>query len=151
MPAYFLDSSALVKRYVEEPGSDRIDALIDSQGDDGVVVSRLATVEVTAALVRRTRRGDLSDQDLDAALAYLEADTERRFRVIELGGASLMRAVDLVRKHGLRAADGIQLACALIARGEHASQRDLTLVSSDAELNAAAERENLIVIDAARE
>ena len=150
MAAYFLDSSALVKRYVEETGSDRIDELIDSLGH-GAVISRLAAVEVTAALVRRTRSGDLSPEALEAALTYLEADVERRFHVVELGGAALTRAVDLIRKHGLRAADGIQLACALIARGEQASQRDLTLVSSDAELNTAAAQENLIVIDATRE
>jgi hypothetical protein len=59
-------------------------------------------------------------------------------------------AVILVRTHSLRTLDAIQLACALVARGETAAAEDFTFVSADAEQNAAALRENLIVLNPAQ-
>jgi len=67
--------------------------------------------------------------------------------VIELGGATITRSIDLIRVHALRAADGIQLACALIAASESATNREFLFVSADVELNAAAEKEGLTVLD----
>jgi predicted nucleic acid-binding protein len=46
MPSYFFDSSALVKRYVQELGTPRVLALIHS--GQRLVAARLAIVELTA-------------------------------------------------------------------------------------------------------
>lgn len=54
------------------------------------------------------------------------------------------RAVRLVRRHPLRAADALQLAAALMATGEHPERLDL--VSSDDRLSAAARREGFRVL-----
>jgi predicted nucleic acid-binding protein len=69
MRKYFLDSSALVKRYQYEVGSDRLaDILVDA---DRLAVSRLAQLEVSAAIVRRARDSNASAVDLDATLMFL--------------------------------------------------------------------------------
>lgn len=149
MPGYFLDSSALVKRYVEEPGTGRVLELLSPARR--LIVSRLATVEVSSAIVRRARRIGLRDEEVEPVLDALESEVRERFEVVELGTPVLTRAIDLVRVHALRAADAIQLACALIARGEPTTGADFALVSSDAELNAAAQQESLAVIDPAQE
>ena len=143
---HYYDSSALVKLYVEEQGSSRIEELVESAPAGTKVVSRLTIVEVTSALVRRSRGGDYSDEHVAQVLHLLEEDMAS-FQVIELGGAVMSRAISLVRKHGLRAADAIQLASALLGRGESGLQARLVLVSSDQDLNAAARQEQLEILD----
>jgi predicted nucleic acid-binding protein len=51
MAVYFLDSSALLKRYRDEAGSQRVSQLIET--GERLVIARLAHVEVSAAIVRR--------------------------------------------------------------------------------------------------
>jgi predicted nucleic acid-binding protein len=68
------------------------------------------------------------------------------FDIVELNAALVEHAVSLARKHALRAADALQLASALIARADEAGH-DMTLVSSDLELNTAAIVEKMAVID----
>ena len=111
------------------------------------VISRLTTVETTSALVRRSRAGDFSGEELTTALRLFEDDVTRHFRVVELGGAAMLRANLLIHRHALRASDAIQLACALMARGAPPAGGDFTLVSSDRELNDAARAEKMDVLD----
>lgn len=143
MTRYSLDSSALVKRYVAERGSGWVVERVD--GEELIFVSRLAIVEVTAAVSRRARAGDLSAEHAESIHGALEDEFRNRFEVVELGGAVVTRALDLTRTQALRAADAIQLACAILAPGSAPSQP--VLVSSDVELNDAARREGLEVID----
>lgn len=145
MRRFFFDSSALVQRYILEEGTQRVVEIV--QGPDRLTVSRLAWVEVTATLVRRAREGDLAPEVLAEILHLLEDELRTRFDVIELGPAAITRSVDLVRAHALRAADGIQLACALLAHGGARENDEFVFVSSDAELNAAAETDGLTVLD----
>jgi len=141
MPRYYLDSSALVKRYLDEPGTEQVLGLCAA--DCRLAVSRLTLVEVASAAARRARRGELSADLLQALLQSLEEDFRQLFEVVELTGAILTRSMDVVRAHALRAADGIQLASALAC----ATGGAVTLVSSDAELNAAAAAEHMAVLD----
>jgi len=145
MTQYFLDSSALVKRYVVESGTPWVVDLVE--GDGHLLVSRLTLVELTATVVRRARAGDLSADDLAVVLEVVENEFRTRYDVIEVGGAVVSRALDVVRAHGLRAADAIQLACALTAFGASSASTETAVVSSDQELNAAAEKEGLRVMD----
>ncbi len=145
---YYLDTSAMAKLYVAESGSPYMLSLLESVPTGGVVISRLSVVEVASALVRRSRHGEIGEQALHTALRLLDEDTAV-FQIIELGGATMSRAISLVREHGLRAADAIQLACALLARGERGKEDGLTLVSADQELNGAAEQEGLTVLNPA--
>jgi len=145
MGKYFLDSSALVKRFIREEGTARVLELV--RGVPGLRVSRLALVEVTSTLVRRARGGDLEADVLDGLLRGLENEFRSRFDVQPLSEATFMRGADLVRSHALRAADAIQLASALECAAALSNRSDLTLVSSDHELNAAAEQEGLTVLD----
>lgn len=143
MSQHFVDSSALVKRYVREEGTDRVLELMDA--GHRLIVSRLALVEITSASVRRARTGDLSQDAMNSILATLESEFRARFDVIELRGAVITRATDLIRSHALRTADAIQLACAVVARG--GSETPISFVSSDLELNEAAKSEGFEVFD----
>jgi hypothetical protein len=103
-----------VKRYADEPGSVAVRAV-------GVLVAaELSLVEVPAALWRKHRSGALGEED--TRLLSRLAATEMAGRgtvVISLVAAlpaTLAEAVTLVERHGLRAYDAVQLACALAAR-----------------------------------
>src|SRR5438045_2028616 len=66
MPAYFLDSSALVKAYRREAGTNRVTQLLS--GSDPIMVARLAQVEVSSAIVRRGRAAGYSTRIFQIAL-----------------------------------------------------------------------------------
>jgi len=57
---YFLDTSALVKRYVAEAGSDRVMSVVGEPGAT-IVIADLARVEFASALRRRVREGDVTE------------------------------------------------------------------------------------------
>lgn len=144
MPVYFVDSSALVKRYRHEAGSERVNQLLDPA--ERLIMARLTQVEVSAAIVRRGRVTGVSTHDLAAVLATFDRDLRDSFDVVELDAPVIERATALAPRHGLRAADAVQLACALLARAD-APQQEFTLVGNDLELNAAAVAEGLSVLD----
>ena len=81
MPAYFFDSSALVKFYVDETGTDWVRSFTDSEANV-IHVSRLAKVETISALTRRLRRNDITKAEFDEACDNFEEDFATQFRVV---------------------------------------------------------------------
>jgi predicted nucleic acid-binding protein len=108
----FCDSSALVKRYADEPGAK----LVRSLG--AVVVSALARVEVPAALWRKHRVGELDASDTATLVAQFEYEwfDAGAFAVVQPAPQILNLAARLVARQSLRAYDGVQLATAVVAR-----------------------------------
>lgn len=135
---YFLDASALAKRYLVEAGSERVRQLF--RRSTAITVSRLSEVEVTSALVRRMKAGDIAEDDLERHLVTLAADFAA-CDVMEVRRPVVSSARELVRQHGLRAYDAMQLAAALRAKGSAA----LTFWCADGELADAAAAERLRV------
>lgn len=110
MAIVYFDASALVKLVVEEEGSELAAQLWD--GCDAAVASRLAYVEVCAALAAANRNHQLADGDLRASLVDWEAYWDA-VRPVELTAAVQESAGRLAREHALRGADAIHLASAL--------------------------------------
>jgi predicted nucleic acid-binding protein len=135
---YFLDASALAKRYIAEQGSERVRQLFRRRA--AIAVSRVSEVEVASALVRRAGAGDIEPAMLEAHLESL-LDDLAGCDVVEIRKPVIAHARELVCEHGLRAYDGVQLACALRAR----TNAPLTLWCADGELATAAETEGLRV------
>jgi uncharacterized protein len=109
----FADSSALVKLYANE---DRSDDVRDLAGP--LYVSALARVEVTAALWRKNRSGELSRAAAQTLAAEFAADFHGvvseppRFLPV----APVVPLPDLTDRYGLRAYDATQLASAVAVR-----------------------------------
>jgi predicted nucleic acid-binding protein len=140
---YFLDTSAVVKRYVLETGSAWVQALTATAGNVHYV-ARITRPETVAAITRRERGGQILPADAAAALADFDLDLARQYRVIGMSNALIDRAAGLARTYALRGYDAVQLAAAL----EVWSQiRTAVLISADAELNAAAVSEGMPVDD----
>lgn len=145
MAQFFLDSSALVKRFVQEVGTPFVLGLVKSEAN--IIVSRLTHVEVVSAMVRRAKTRDIEKNVLEDFFDAVESEFSTRYEIVELGGAVVAQSVALTREHGLRAADSIQLASAVTAATTLPLVGNLSFVSSDVELNAAAEAAGLQVVD----
>ena len=59
MPVYFFDSSAMVKRYINEVGTGWVTSLTDRTAGNRIQVARITAVEVVSAITRRAREGYL--------------------------------------------------------------------------------------------
>jgi uncharacterized protein len=100
----YVDSSALLKRYVEEADSANADALLR---DDGA----LLTARHTVVEVRRNLARLLSGRDLTAARAAFNDDL-RAISIIELDEATCESAASIAETTGVRSLDALHLAAA---------------------------------------
>jgi predicted nucleic acid-binding protein len=132
----FLDTSAFVKRYIEEPGTDKV-IEICKQADD-LVLSVIYLPEMISTLNRLVREGKLSSPEYektrDLILTEIE-DTEICYVTPEV----VARTIKCLENSPLRAMDALHLGCALLV------EPDL-FVSSDQRQIEAARREGLNVI-----
>lgn len=145
MAGFFCDSSAIVKRYVNEIGSDFVDNLTDLKSGNVILLARITRVEVVAAIARRLKNGSITTADAQNALAAFQYDLTNNYFTVEITPALLSLAMTLATKHALRGYDAVQLAAALEANDESMTTGlpALTLVSADTELNTAAQAEGL--------
>ncbi len=144
MAAYFLDTSAVLKRYVHETGTAWVQALAAPSARNSLFVVRITQAESVAAITRRERGGSITPQDAATAVADFQLDFARQYRVVEVSAGLVAQAATLARQHALRGYDAVPLAAVLEI---HATDPSLTLLSADVELNAAAMMEGLLVDD----
>lgn len=149
MAAYFLDSSALVKRYARETGTGWVLGLFRRATGNAFYASRITKVETTSALARKRRGLHLAPDAAARALQRLRRDFGRRIYVVEVTPMLLQSAEALADKHYLRGYDAVQLAAALEANAERArtSLPPLVLMTADTDLLAAGAAEGLTVDD----
>jgi predicted nucleic acid-binding protein len=100
----YVDSSALLKRYVDEAGSADADALLRADG-------ALLTARHTIVEVRRNLSRLLSGRDLVAARAAFTNDL-RSISIIELDEATCESAALIAESTGVRTLDALHLAAA---------------------------------------
>jgi predicted nucleic acid-binding protein len=123
--AYF-DTSALIKRYIEEAGRREVLRLLRR---NNCVVSAVMPVEVRSALRRRVAEESLDAKRLPAILKRLAAD--RSFwTVIDVSIDVLAAAERLTDVHPLRALDAIHVASARLF-GSRIGSTAFTFVSAD--------------------
>lgn len=149
MTHYFLDSSALIKRYVAEQGAAWIQAISQPSAGNTIVVAPITEIEVFSGVSRRKRETVISPRTAQVIRLLLRRHTHREYMVVELTPQLIQRAQDLLDKHPLRAYDAIQLTSALIAntRLTGGGLAPLVFVSADIRLLTAATAEGLTVDD----
>jgi uncharacterized protein len=149
MAAFYGDSSALAKRYIQEVGSAWVTALTDPRAGNRVYTALVTGAKLVAAVIRRLRAGSITTSDATAAIAAFRSQFRTQYRIVSVTDRIIERAMDLAAGHGLRGYDAIQLACALVTRDRLTTRRVpvLTFLSADAALNAAAAAEGLTVED----
>lgn len=141
MPLTYLDSSAVVKRYVPEAGSSWVARLCEQEP---IAISLITIPEIASALARRTREGELSVQQRDGLLRSFLRDVSS-FIVIDMSQTVVLRATSLLMTAPasvrLRTLDALHLASAQMAfsRASRGGVETGAFVTADrALLNAAA-------------
>ena len=149
MAALYLDTSALVKRYVQETGSSWVSRVTSAPAQNLLYVLRITSVEMAAAITRKARIGEISSTDAAAAMANFRADFPSNFSVVEVTPALAQDAMRLADRHALRAYDALQLGGAVQINAERAAASLVlpTFISADVNLNQAAQAEGLSVDD----
>ena len=105
----FFDSSALAKRYIEEKGSDQVQAILSSAS--ALAVSVICVPEIASALCRRRRERKLSTEEYRAAKASVLTDIDDA-TIIGITEEVIAQAVALLEQFPLRSADALHIACA---------------------------------------
>lgn len=149
MATYFLDTSALVKRQIAEPGHSWMQTLCDPAEGHALFISEAALTEVVATYARMARETPrrISVARRDRLIAEFDRLLAAQYAVVEVNRGIFTRAAALCRAHPLRAYDAIQLACALTKRDDDigAGLSAPTFVCADSILLDAATAEGLPV------
>jgi predicted nucleic acid-binding protein len=133
----YLDTSALVKLYVEEAESTAIAAAVDRAV--AVATARITYAEARAAFARHARGGGLTAAELRRVVRQLDEEWGQ-YSIVEITDAVVRRAGALAERHKLRGYDAVQLAAALDVR---LAGGDIEFSSFDVRLSRAAQRERL--------
>lgn len=148
MSYFYLDASALAKRYMTEPGSAWIATITDPVRENAIVLAEITRVEVAAALAARHRAsGGIPQEERDQAVSLLLHHCTTEYQLIPLTPGIVHRAVLLTQQYRLRGYDAVQLATALVVNTHYLSAGlpVLTFVAADTNLLVAAQAESLLV------
>jgi predicted nucleic acid-binding protein len=140
---YFVDSSALVKRYVQEVGTAWVRSLTRRNTANPIYLARIT------AVARRRRGRTVTPPRASSILYRFRKHLAGRYTIVEVTPALLTEAMTLANSYALRAYDAVQLAVALEVQRLHedAGLGPVTLVSADQDLNTAGTAEGLMVDD----
>jgi uncharacterized protein len=119
----YLDSSAIVKRYIEEIGSESLDFLYtrlereEGGSEHFLAFSSWNLGEVFGAIDTRCQRGDIDKKSMVEAMSLFSRETKkfvamRKVNVLPIGSRVLTMSRDLVLKYHIYQADALQLASA---------------------------------------
>lgn len=149
----YLDTSALVKLYVEEEGTDEVQHAVESA--ESVAASAVAYPEARSAFARLERDGHLSPEEHRAIVADLDGEWPS-YEVVDVTRGVAGIAGALAARHLLRGFDAVHLASAVILkaargifsretseRGESEMPPEVRLMTYDVSLLAAARGEDL--------
>jgi len=108
--AFFVDSSALVKRYVLETGTAWVRGLTRQSPSRLIYIAHITAVEVTCAVARRRKGRTITAAKASSIMRRFRQHLDARYTVIEVTPELLDEAMRLGNAHSLRAYDAVQLA-----------------------------------------
>ncbi|MBN2551094.1 MAG: type II toxin-antitoxin system VapC family toxin [Anaerolineales bacterium] len=152
MSEYYFDSSALVKLYIDETGSQWVDSIyhaVDAARRSAHQISfaRIGIVEVAAAIARRERLGQIPPAKKPLLYARFMRDSRERFAGLDLTEEVIQLAAELTQQMPLRGYDAVHLATALRLNQElgAAGLPGLIFVTADEQLYQTARQQSLQV------
>jgi predicted nucleic acid-binding protein len=96
----FFDTSALVKRYYSEAGTDTVDELIES--DERIAICSPSVVETTSAFRRKHNRDEIAEDEMNALLGAFFEEALDGFLILPLEESLVQFSFDLVIEDDLR-------------------------------------------------
>ena len=146
MALYYLETSALVKLYVYEPGTDRLLDLANSDAEHRFAIMSLAQVEFRAAIRRRQRSGEIPRSSADELIEAFRQHSEGTFLIQPLSDSLLEVAFALIDGYALKGYDAMQLGGHLLLRSIFGTDEPI-FVCADKALLSAARNEGCTVLD----
>jgi len=137
---YYLDTSALLKRYVEEPGSETVDDIYEDayRGIKTLSFSYWNIAEAVVVFDKYARKLGLDAKRMvrDMLRESMTLSRLHRLVVVSVSPPVLRTSIELVLKHHIYVADALQIASAKKVDSS-------TVVTGDRELVGIAETEGL--------
>jgi predicted nucleic acid-binding protein len=146
MMRFFLDGSALAKRYVAEPGTPLMDHLLDHVKADRLFVLNIGFAEVVSIMVRRKNAGAITGTTFVQALLRLSQEIihAANLRKVEPTNSLVIAALAHIQNHSINSTDAIALHAAMsLSQFLRNAGDNLALVASDQRLLRAAQAEGL--------
>ncbi len=144
-PAYFCDTSAIIKLYHAESGTEYM-AFIFENEQNKLILSELTLVEFESSVSKKVRTGDISNAAKKVAIKNFNKDCRNRFILNQLNSRTIKCARDIIGRHGdeyaIRTLDALQLAACLMEEKE-----GLHFVCADSRLNKISRIEGIITIN----
>jgi predicted nucleic acid-binding protein len=148
--SFYLDASALAKRYSLELGTPLLNHLFTSVPLDRLYVFNVGMAEVASLLVRKKNADLISTAALTQALADLRVEIvfSSGLQRIVATNALVTSALALIETHSINATDAVILQSALGLRTRlHSTGDDIVVMASDQRLLRAAQAEGLITFN----
>ena len=148
---FYLDASALVKRYTRESGSDKMFFLFRNMSLARLRCLTIGAMEVFWICVRKRNDGRITSHQFERAVTHLRREvinTQSDFRKISVPDSLVWDSMRLIETHSLNSVDAMVLRSALDVATELRSSGDtLVLVASDQRLLRAARAEGLQIFN----
>ena len=147
---FYIDASALAKRYVVEIGTPVVNHLFTRVTPHRFTVFNVDVAEVFSVLVRQRNTNRLSPAAFSQALVDFGAEVVHAasLRKAVAENALVTAALPLIEAHSINSTDAVILRSALdLAAQLRAGGDDLVLVASDQRLLKAAQAEGLVTLD----
>ena len=123
----FFDSSAFAKRYIEEPGSEKVEDLCAQATELGV--SLICLPEVISGLCRLSRDSILTRNQYEVTKRALLKDFED-ITVCNITPAVIGQTIHILETNTLRTLDALHIGCALEWKAEVFISSDLRQISA---------------------
>lgn len=145
MASYYFDTSALLKFYIQEEGSEVVADLMENIGSDGISILDITLLELRSAVRRRERQEDMSEREANRTIDKIRQDETSVYLVQSLDSSVTEEAIRVLDTHPLKTLDALQLAGCLVI-GRRMSE-PLTFVCADTRLNDAVRLEGLVTLN----
>ena len=140
---YYFDTSALVKIYHREVGTDGVLALY--KGKELIYISELSRIEFLATVLRKYREHAITLETLHTLILKFQEDLAQRYDVLKFSSLILDEADRLLRRlgeqYGLKTLDSLQ--CAFLTTY---CEQDTQFVCSDITLSQLVKNEGFHVM-----
>lgn len=150
MGQFYFDTSAIVKYYHDEPGSDWVRQIINARAPDdlsrthSIYLAEIAIAETAAAFAVLERTKQIRKPARDAMYREFLRDVASNYVTIHVRREEIDRAAELTQQHDLKGYDAIQLAVALHVNDLlQANDLSLIFISGDDNQLQAARAEGL--------
>ena len=149
MVVFYLDTSVVVKRYMEEPGSEFADRLYDNviaSKDHSLSTSILTIVEFIATISGAKKGEIITEEDLRDIVHIFTKETEH-IKIRPLDESIMVKSIGVIIDHSVRTMDALHLSSAMQLRDmmEGLNEKGI-LVSNDTEMCDAALNDGFIVL-----